>query len=309
MSESALVRLPNRSISDAELTEAPVALPVEADDEVNVGELARKLWRRKWAILLTIVTLMVLTTVVVFQLTPIYRAETFVMLEARQAKIANIQEVLAGLLPDNEAIQSEIQVIRSRDLAKKTIAKLGLDGDPEFNEDLRPNTSPTLFDWRHPEKWARTLLERFAKEPPTADEASANRHQLSRIVDQFLLGLTVAPELHSRVLRISFASQSMETLLARLAESHDLIVLDSAPTLAVSDALALCRFAEKTVFLIRRAETRQAVAMRGLRALVDAGADAAGVLLSIVDVKKHARYGYADSGLYCGRIREYYSRR
>src|SRR5580693_7924994 len=94
MSESALVRLPNRSISDAELTEAPVALPVEADDEVNVGELARKLWRRKWAILLTIVTLMVLTTVVVFQLTPIYRAETFVMLEARQAKVANIQEVL-----------------------------------------------------------------------------------------------------------------------------------------------------------------------------------------------------------------------
>jgi capsular exopolysaccharide synthesis family protein len=105
------------------------------------------------------------------------------------------------------------------------------------------------------------------------------------------------------------ASQSMETLLARLAESHDLIVLDSAPTLAVSDALALCRFAEKTVFLIRWAETRQAVAMRGLRALVDAGADVAGVLLSIVDVKKHARYGYADSGLYCGRIREYYSRR
>ena len=38
-----------------------------------------------------------------------------------------------------ETVQSEVQVIQSRNLAAKTIAKLGLDKDPEFNAALRPS--------------------------------------------------------------------------------------------------------------------------------------------------------------------------
>ena len=34
--------------------------------------------------------------------------------------------------------------------------------------------------------------------------------------------------------------------------------------------------------------------------------DLAGVVLTIVNVKKHARYGYGDSGYYYGRNRKYY---
>jgi hypothetical protein len=40
--------------------------------------------------------------------------------------------------------------------------------------------------------------------------------------------------------------------------------------------------------------------------MLEAGADLAGVVLSRVDVKKHARYGYADSGYYQNRYRKYY---
>jgi hypothetical protein len=48
------------------------------------------------------------------------------------------------------------------------------------------------------------------------------------------------------------------------------------------------------------------VALAGIRQMVEAGADIAGIVLSRVDVKKHARYGYADSGYYQGYYRKYY---
>jgi polysaccharide biosynthesis transport protein len=40
--------------------------------------------------------------------------------------------------------------------------------------------------------------------------------------------------------------------------------------------------------------------------MMDAGADIAGIVVARVDVKKHARYGYADSGYYQGSYRKYY---
>ena len=48
------------------------------------------------------------------------------------------------------------------------------------------------------------------------------------------------------------------------------------------------------------------LAVAGIRQMVEAGADIAGIVLSRVDVKKHARYGYADSGYYQGYYRKYY---
>ena len=84
------------------------------------------------------------------------------------------------------------------------------------------------------------------------------------------------------------------------------MILDSSPTLAVSDARVLSRQVDKTVFLVRWAETRREVAKRGLRQLVDAGADVAGVLMTVVDVRRHSQYGYSDSGYYYGKIRKYY---
>ncbi len=96
-------------------------------------------------------------------------------------------------------------------------------------------------------------------------------------------------------------------LLESLAEACDRGVIDSAPVMAVSDTRILARFVDKTVFLVRWADTRRETAIAGLRQVVEAGADVAGVLLSMVDVKQHAGYGYSDSGYYYGRVKKYYT--
>lgn len=85
------------------------------------------------------------------------------------------------------------------------------------------------------------------------------------------------------------------------------MIIDSSPVVAVSDVHVLSRHIDKVVFLIRWADTRREVAMSGLKQFLDAGADVASVFLTMVDVKKHSRYGYGDSGYYYGRVSKYYT--
>ncbi len=92
-----------------------------------------------------------------------------------------------------------------------------------------------------------------------------------------------------------------------LESTYDMVVIDSSTVLAVADVRILSRLAHKVVFLIRWSDTRRDVAMSGLRQLIDAGGDVAGVVLSMVDVEKHSHYGYGGAGYYYGRISKYYT--
>ena len=96
-------------------------------------------------------------------------------------------------------------------------------------------------------------------------------------------------------------SEHFARLLHNLKEAFDLVVLDCSPVMAVSDSRVLTRVVDKTIFVVRWAETRREVVRLGLKQLIEAGADMAGVVLSMVNVKKHSRYGYGDSGYYYGK--------
>ena len=98
----------------------------------------------------------------------------------------------------------------------------------------------------------------------------------------------------------------MKRLIERLKKNYDFIVLDSPPILAVSDARVLSTLADKTLYLIRWAHTPRPLAINGIKQLLDDGTDLAGVVLTQVNLRKHAKYGYGDSGYYYGRYKEYY---
>ena len=107
-------------------------------------------------------------------------------------------------------------------------------------------------------------------------------------------------------------SSRMESLLAKLCTAYDLVIIDSPPVQIVSDARFLARMADTTVFVARWAATRREVAALALRQIAESGASLAGVVLSMVNVRKNARYGYGDSGYYYGygssrKYRRYYT--
>ncbi len=100
-----------------------------------------------------------------------------------------------------------------------------------------------------------------------------------------------------------FASDNMRRLLGSLAERFDLVILDSAPVLAVSDTRNLCRLADKTVFVVRWQDTRRFAAAPALRQLINAGGNMAGILLSMVDMPRYAKF--TDAAFYQRRINVY----
>ncbi len=99
----------------------------------------------------------------------------------------------------------------------------------------------------------------------------------------------------------------MKQLLQQLAAAFQMVMLDTPPILAVSDALLLVRTVDKTIFVVRWERTRRDIAINGLKAVYDAGARVGGLVLSQVNLRKHARYDYTDSGVYYYRgYKRYY---
>ena len=101
-------------------------------------------------------------------------------------------------------------------------------------------------------------------------------------------------------------SRKMIQLLRSLEKQYEYVVLDSPPILAVSDARILSGQVHATLFVVRWADTPREIVAQGLKQILTSGGNLAGVVLSQVNAKKHARYGYGDSGYYYGRIKKYY---
>jgi capsular exopolysaccharide synthesis family protein len=102
------------------------------------------------------------------------------------------------------------------------------------------------------------------------------------------------------------SSDRLKSLLSKLGEYYDLVVLDSPPTMAVADARVLAHIADRTILVIRWAATRREIAAMAVKHILDAGGTLAGIVLSRVNIRKHASYGYGDSGYYYGPARKYY---
>jgi uncharacterized protein involved in exopolysaccharide biosynthesis/Mrp family chromosome partitioning ATPase len=102
-------------------------------------------------------------------------------------------------------------------------------------------------------------------------------------------------------------TDQMKELLSQLRSTYDVVILDSAPMLAVAEARILVRIADKTVFLIRWAETRRNTAMRGLQHVIDAGSNVVGVMLTMVDLQRYSKHRYGEFGHYYPRIESYYA--
>jgi capsular exopolysaccharide synthesis family protein len=104
-------------------------------------------------------------------------------------------------------------------------------------------------------------------------------------------------------------SNTMRAILDTLRAQYDMIVLDSPPVLAVSDALVLSHIADTTMFLVRWGHTPRPVAHGALKTFRVNGGNLAGVVLSRVDYKKHANYYYGDTGYYYGHYGKRYGDR
>ena len=199
-------------------------------DEFNVRDLIERISRRKGLILGTVVAITAVTAVTLFLMTPRYSAEALIRIEPQNTNVLDLKSVMAGLASDTQAIESEIEVMKSRELAKRAIRRLQLDQAPEFNEALRPKSFvdklSTPTDWL-PASWRRAIFDVVPSEP--ASESSGANDD-TKIVNEFLDRINVSVKGQSRVISIAATSEdaalsaSMANTLANLYIDNQLEV-------------------------------------------------------------------------------------
>ena len=87
------------------------------------------------------------------------------------------------------------------------------------------------------------------------------------------------------------SSLRFEKILEQLAKHYDRIVIDSAPTQAVSDALVLSGLCDTLVYAVKSGETSIEMVKRGLTRLRQVDAPLAGIVITQVDLDKMEAYG------------------
>ena len=100
-------------------------------------------------------------------------------------------------------------------------------------------------------------------------------------------------------------SHAMKAALATFAERYDLVILDSPPVMAVSDARIISQLADYTIFIVHWAKTPRDVVKTAVSALLSV-TDRVGIVINKVNLAKHALYEYGDYGDYYSRYNAYY---
>ena len=88
------------------------------------------------------------------------------------------------------------------------------------------------------------------------------------------------------------ASSNMKDILAELREQYDHIIVDTPPTLSVTDAVVMSTRADAVVLVIRSGQTTKQALRRARDLLTQVNARVAGVLLNAVDLTSPDYYYY-----------------
>ncbi|RQD67735.1 MAG: polysaccharide biosynthesis tyrosine autokinase [Desulfonatronovibrio sp. MSAO_Bac4] len=102
-------------------------------------------------------------------------------------------------------------------------------------------------------------------------------------------------------------SQKMKSMIDKLEEHYELVILDTPPIMGVSDAWGLARYTDSVVFSVKWAETPRETVKAALRQMEVLDIEVGGVIMSMVNVRQQAKYGYGGYGYYYGKYKKYYN--
>lgn len=112
------------------------------DDEIDLLELFRALWRGKWLIAMVAFGALVVGGYYALGVAdPQYRSSAKLTVELRTNQVVDIESVVSGVSTETAALNTEIEIILSRRVLGKLVDDMQLIEDPEFNVELRDPSS------------------------------------------------------------------------------------------------------------------------------------------------------------------------
>ena len=187
----------------------PAAYEPSAEPRFDIQELVSELRRytKLFAAIFAFVFVLVLA-ILILQV-PKYTSTSQVLIsEDNSQPLPGQQAQLPDQQPDQTAVESEVELIKSRTIAERVIAQLGLQNDPEFNAARQP---PTMMGAVKDAVTFKSLREKWArgKTAGTPAEVTA-KIERQNIVDALEGRLGVNRVGLTRVIEISFTSVDKE---------------------------------------------------------------------------------------------------
>jgi len=168
------------------------------EDSIDLRHYWLVIRQYQWRILLLAMVVTVLVGLVVFAMKPIYRSTATLLVEGKKSKLLSIEDVYSMDTSQAQYVQTQFEIIKSPDLARKVIKRLMLDTHPEFNQMKSGNESQPF--WK---EWLATLPALIPDKSENTEVDEATKAE-ERLLTDFLNRLTVKPRGETQLVDISF---------------------------------------------------------------------------------------------------------
>jgi capsular exopolysaccharide synthesis family protein len=159
-------------------------------ETLDIVEYWHAIAKRRWSILALTALVAVLATLVVYSMRPSYRGTATLLIEQGKTKVVSIEEVYnQGLTGNREYFQTQVEILKSDELARKVVQKLHLTTHPDYD----------------PRQAEQTLLSRLTglfRDPVPQSEDDI----LKRVVVKFKKDIQIQLVRNSQLAQITFTS-------------------------------------------------------------------------------------------------------
>ena len=127
--------------------------PAYAPRGFQLADFIRIVDARRGLILKVMCGVVLCALIVALALPTLYSSAATVLLDPRKNNITDLSAVISPLTADPAAVQNQIQIITSRDLAATVVDRLKLTADPEFNPAIAPLGLGDILAGLNPRTW------------------------------------------------------------------------------------------------------------------------------------------------------------
>jgi succinoglycan biosynthesis transport protein ExoP len=165
------------------------------EQTLDIVEYWRAISKRRWSILGLTVLVAILAALVVSNMRPLYRGTATLLIEQGKNRTVSIEEVYSQGLLQREHYQTQVEILKSEELARKAINKLKLVSHPDYD----PRQAPPSW------------LSRITGGSAANDEIKRTDDEvLKGVVQKFRANLQVQLVRNSQLAQISFVSPDKE---------------------------------------------------------------------------------------------------
>lgn len=191
----------------------PTPAPQVPGDGIGIADCWQIIQRHSRLICLLVTVALLTTGIMVFLMTPNFKASATLLIEPQPPRVLDIKELMseAGGSQDHGYYKTQYDLLQSRDLAAMVIRQLDLMHSPMFASSGSHGFIASLW---------YDMTGAFGRSSPSPEEVRRSENAaFQRAIDDYLHRLTVTPEIGTRLVTVSFSAPD-PFLAQRVVHAH-----------------------------------------------------------------------------------------